>query len=176
MEKKNSKVISMRVDDERILQWISKQTNVTVSITTVLDEYIEKNGIVNLTESTDEGIPTSREMLNVVFESIGKIQEMTTSIFGAHIQEIYQRVEAVMEISESMLAVTSKGNECLVRNRERWCIFNLKNNGLIHSSKRGFYELTEIGKSLYESGIDVNDFGKIAEANHINNQIEKKNS
>lgn len=175
MERK-SKVISFRADNKKILEWIDKQTNTTVSINTVLSNFIDNNGIEDLTPKSDDYIPTSKEMIQAVFAAIGDIEKNSQSNLGVHVQEIYDEVAKKMSITTKARNIPSKGNSSRFENLVRWALLKLKEYGLIENVKRGFYKLTPLGKQLYDKGIDITGFDKIVDANYIYMKIDKVNS
>jgi len=76
--------------------------------------------------------------------------------------EVIDRVVEKMKIPESEQEVTLKGGQPRIRNQIQWARFYLAHAGLIDSSKRGVWTLTEGGQLVDDTTFDVlNTFKKV---------------
>ncbi len=82
--------------------------------------------------------------------------------------EVIDRVIEKMGIPESEQEVTLKGGQSRIRNQIQWARFYLAQAGLIDSSKRGIWSLTEKGLS-----IETLKFDELATFKKVHKRFEK---
>jgi restriction system protein len=69
--------------------------------------------------------------------------------------EVIDHVIEKMEIPDSEQEATLKGGQSRIRNQIQWARFYLVQAGIIDSSKRGIWSLTEKGLSIDTKSFDV---------------------
>jgi len=150
--------------DKKVLDWVNTQTSITNSLISLIKKEIEANGITDLSQNNHNSLPTEKEMIPYVFDYIAK---QNYSKLGANVQEIYDYCAKELNVSYKQRNIPSKANVSRYENRVRFVILKLKNQGLIESTKRGFYKLTELGSIFFNNNIDVREFDTIMQADFI---------
>jgi len=150
--------------DKKVLDWVNTQTSITNSLISLIKKEIEANGITDLSQNNHNSLPTEKEMIPYVFDYIAK---QNYSKLGANVQEIYDYCAKELNVSYKQRNIPSKANVSRYENRVRFVILKLKNQGLIESTKRGFYKLTELGSIFFNNNIDVREFDTIIQADFI---------
>lgn len=96
-----------------------------------------------------ETIPTYQEFMNPLLQvcfdgaahSVNDLEAATSKLLSL--------------TNEQREILLPSGNKAVVRDRAHWAAYYLKRAGLLKTIKRGVYQITELGKTIYQSGDKV---------------------
>ena len=157
--------------DKSIVDWMNQQTSLSNSILYVIKRSIDLNGISDLSEET---LPTTKEMLQIIFDYIASCSGDPNHPYGSSVAEIYDHCAKMLNVSYSQRNIPSAGNTSLFENRVRWGLQKLKGIeiAVIESTKKGFYKVTDWGKFCAAEKMKVDKIYEDMAANLVNRMIK----
>jgi len=156
--------------DIKVIEWINKQTSSNASIIELIKREVANGELVDLSYKSNS-LPTKKALIPFIVECISKSHD---SNIGTHISSIYDYCALKLNVTQAEMDISSKGNNSLYENRVRFSILKLKEQGLIISTRRGFYTLSDLGKRCVENGIEVDNFDSLLDSNYIHQKIKNE--
>jgi len=145
----NTLTLRLRKDDEALMEWAAKQTELGDSLRYLIEQEIQEKGYKNLSleiKNRRAILPTSTEIEPHLFDYIYRNDSV-------HIGEAYDEMAKRFNLSEDEKRIEVRdGEEPQWQNNVRWARQQLKNKGYLkNDSDRGIWEISEEGNKKFQS-------------------------